>query len=208
MQSRKFNLFSKQLGPADTAALAAGVGQLTRTGLPLPAGLRALADELPGRRLRLELRTMAARLEKGDSLEAVLNSSSSKLPPHFHGLLLAGLKAGRLPEVMDEYVRVEQERRGVARAAPEVHHVPYPPRPLPDAAGQPRDAALGEVPLRLAGDRQAALERVPVVVGELVEALGPRRWSPRMLTKKLERQVWKPRAARVTPGTTSRMVWA
>lgn len=112
METRKSNLpFSLSLGPADMASLAAGVGQLTRTGLPLPAGLRALADESSGRRLKAELRTMAERLEKGDSLEDVLNSAGTRLPPHFHGLLLAGLKAGRLPEVMDEYLRVEQERR-------------------------------------------------------------------------------------------------
>ena len=99
------------LSPADAVELAAGVAQLTKAGLPLPAGLRALSEELPGRRLRAELRGMAARMERGDALEEVFNSASNSLPPHLHGLLVAGLRTGRLPEVMDEYVQVEQERR-------------------------------------------------------------------------------------------------
>ena len=100
-----------KLSPADTAELAAGVAQLTKAGLPLPAGLRALAEELPGRRLRAELCGMAARMERGDALEEVFHSASKSLPPHLHGLLVAGLRTGRLPEVMDEYVHVEQDRR-------------------------------------------------------------------------------------------------
>jgi type II secretory pathway component PulF len=99
------------LSPADAVELAAGVAQLTKAGLPLPAGLRALSEELPGRRLRAELRGMAARMERGDALEEVFNSASNSLPPHLHGLLVAGLRTGRLPEVMNEYVQVEQERR-------------------------------------------------------------------------------------------------
>ncbi len=100
-----------KLSASDAAELAAGVGELTKAGLPLPAGLRALAEELSGRRLRAELCGMAARMERGDSLEDVLNFSAERLPPHLRGLLIAGLRSGRLPEVMDEYARVEQERR-------------------------------------------------------------------------------------------------
>ena len=57
----------------------------------------------------------------------------------------------------------------------------------------------------LAQDPQSA-----VVVVTVVEALEPvhRRPIPRIETKKLHSTVWKPRAARVTPGTTKRRVRA
>jgi general secretion pathway protein F len=100
-----------KLGPGDAAELAAGVAELSKAGLPLPAGLRALAEELPGRRLRSTLCAMAARMERGESIEAILGSVTESLPLHLHGLLVAGLRTGRLPELMEEYAQVEQERR-------------------------------------------------------------------------------------------------
>ncbi|MCC6125233.1 MAG: type II secretion system F family protein [Pirellulales bacterium] len=99
------------LGPADAAELAAGVAELAKACLPLPAGLRALSDELPGRWPKAALGEMAARLERGEALEAVLNASAKNLPLHLHGLLVAGLRSGRLPEVLEEYLQVEQTRR-------------------------------------------------------------------------------------------------
>lgn len=100
-----------KLRPAETAELAAGVAELSKAGLPLPSGLRALAAELPGRRVRAALAAMAARMERGESLEAIFNSAPAALPLHLRGLLIAGLRSGRLPELMEEYAQVEQERR-------------------------------------------------------------------------------------------------
>jgi type II secretory pathway component PulF len=100
-----------KLTASDVAALAAGVAELTRAGLPLPAGLRALAAELPGWRLPAALREMADCLDRGDSLESVLEFSAVNLPPHFHGLLVAGLRTGRLPELLEEYIQVAEKQR-------------------------------------------------------------------------------------------------
>jgi type II secretory pathway component PulF len=112
MKSIFSDLSSKvALGPGDAVALAAGIAELTKAGLPLPMGLRALADELPGRRVREGLRLTAARLERGDSLAEILNDAANHLPPYLCALLLAGLRSGRLPEAMEEYLQVEQEQR-------------------------------------------------------------------------------------------------
>ncbi len=102
-----------KLSPADVTALAAGVAELTKAGLPLPAGLRALAAELPGRRLRRAIGEMADRLDRGESLETVLQFSAARLPPHFHGLLVAGIRTGRLPEVMEEYIQVAEKQQRI-----------------------------------------------------------------------------------------------
>ena len=62
----------QKLSAEETAELAARVAELTKAGLPLGEGLRALADELPGRRLRRVLRTLADRLDAGmDLAEAI-----------------------------------------------------------------------------------------------------------------------------------------
>ena len=46
----------RKLSPEEATEFAARVAELTKAGLPLGAGLRALADELPGRRLPRVLR--------------------------------------------------------------------------------------------------------------------------------------------------------
>ncbi|MCC6125248.1 MAG: type II secretion system F family protein [Pirellulales bacterium] len=100
-----------KLGAADSTELGAAVAELTKAGLPLPAGLRAMAKELPSWRLRSALYEMAFRLERGESIEAVMASASQSLPPHLYGLLLAGLRSGRLPEVMEEYIQTADSQR-------------------------------------------------------------------------------------------------
>ena len=63
---------SQRLSAEETAELAARVSELTKAGLPLGEGLRALADEVPRRRLRRVLRTLADRLDAGmDLAEAI-----------------------------------------------------------------------------------------------------------------------------------------
>ena len=46
----------RKLSPEEATEFAARVAELTKAGLPLGPGLRALADELPGRRLPRVLR--------------------------------------------------------------------------------------------------------------------------------------------------------
>ena len=45
-----------------------------------------------------------------------MNSASKSLPPHLHGLILAGIRTGRLPEVMEEYIQMEESQRRIAAA--------------------------------------------------------------------------------------------
>jgi type II secretory pathway component PulF len=113
MSSEPSHETNAKLSPGETAELAAGVAELTKAGLPLPDGLRALAQELPGRRLRGALRYIADRLDRGSSVEQALDSATAVLPPYLHGLIVAGIRTGRLPEVMEEYVRMEETRRRI-----------------------------------------------------------------------------------------------
>jgi type II secretory pathway component PulF len=99
-----------QLSAEQAALLAAQVAELSKAGLPLDGGLRALADELPRGRLANVLRDMAGQLSAGTPLDAVLQSQAARLPPHVHGLMLGALRNGRLPEVLDEFAEIERNR--------------------------------------------------------------------------------------------------
>jgi type II secretory pathway component PulF len=84
------------------------VAELTKAGLPLGPGLRALAEELPGQRLPHVLRGLADRFDAGDDLVAALESQGRMLPTHLRGLMLAGMRSGRLAEVLEEYVELSR----------------------------------------------------------------------------------------------------
>jgi type II secretory pathway component PulF len=106
---------SRKLSAEEATELASRVADLTKAGLPLDEGLRALAAELPGRRLPYALNVLAYRLEIGDSLDAAIASIGPSLPPHLRGLMLAGLRSGHLAEALEEYVDMERTQSEMRR---------------------------------------------------------------------------------------------
>lgn len=105
----------QKLSPEEATEFAARVAELTKAGLPLGAGLRALADELPGRRLPRVLHNMANRLDAGDDLMGVLELQGRSLPGHLRGLMLAGVRSGQLAEVLEEYVDLQHGQSELRR---------------------------------------------------------------------------------------------
>jgi type II secretory pathway component PulF len=104
------------LSASESAELAAGLAELTKIGLPLPAGLRALAEEWPSRRLRPVLLRLANKVEQGTSLEEALLGPGTRLPAHLRGVIVAGVRSGRLAEALEKIVvlqrtQVELRRR-------------------------------------------------------------------------------------------------
>jgi general secretion pathway protein F len=106
---------SRKLSAEEATELAARVAELTKAGLPLGAGLRAVADELSSRRLAHVVLTLADRLDAGDDLAAAIDALDSRLPPYLRGLVLAGLRSGRLPEVLEQYVDLEHSQADLRR---------------------------------------------------------------------------------------------
>ena len=94
-----------RLTGAEAAALAGQIAGLAAAGLPLPGGLRAMAQELPAGGLRLVLLDLAARLELGVPVETALEEMGPRLPEHLRGLVRAGVESGRLGEILAQYVR-------------------------------------------------------------------------------------------------------
>ncbi len=105
----------QKLSPEEAAEFAARVAELTKAGLPLGPGLRALADELPGWRLPRVLHGMADRLDAGDDLLAALESQGRSLPLHLRGLILAGVRSGRLADVLEDYVDLQNSQSELRR---------------------------------------------------------------------------------------------
>lgn len=104
-----------KLSAEEATELAARVADLTKAGLPLGAGLRAMADELGGCRLPRVLRGLADRMDTGDDLVGALESWGRSLPVCLRGLILAGVRSGRLAEVLEEYVDLQRSRMELRR---------------------------------------------------------------------------------------------
>ena len=116
----------KRLSDQEVADLTQHIAGITRRGLPLASGLRALADELPGGSLRRLLWEISDQLDAGTSLEDALRAQGHRLPAHLQGLVMAGAGSGRLGEVLEQHVKylnvgAELKRQiGVALAYPTV----------------------------------------------------------------------------------------
>ena len=76
----------------------------------LPAGLRALAEEMPSRGVSRALRRVSQRLESGEPWQAALDAAESDLPDDVRGLISAGIRCQRLPDSLERLV--DLHRRG------------------------------------------------------------------------------------------------
>ena len=92
------------LSGSDAELLAGQMANVTGAGLPLSAGLRALSEEVPSRRVRNWLRAISDRLERGQSLGAVAREAEGAWPRYFLAMLSAGQRTGKLPVLLNECV--------------------------------------------------------------------------------------------------------
>ncbi len=92
------------LSGSDAELLAGQMANVTGAGLPLSAGLRALSEEVPSRRVRRWLRAISDRLERGQSLGAVARDAEGAWPRYFLAMLSAGQRTGKLPVLLNECV--------------------------------------------------------------------------------------------------------
>jgi general secretion pathway protein F len=96
--------------------LSRRLAELARAGLPLAPSLSALAEELPQGRLRRSMKTLSHSLETGVSLGEAIEGQKGQIPAHLRGLVIAGVRTGRLGEVLGQFsnyvnVGVELKRR-------------------------------------------------------------------------------------------------
>jgi type II secretory pathway component PulF len=108
------------LGAEDLAALAGRIAQITKSQMPLTPGLRALSQELPSKSMRRGLEDLCQRLERGETLEIALGRENRAVPGHISGLIVLGVRSGRLGEMMEwflHHVRRQIDLRRRCRAS-------------------------------------------------------------------------------------------
>lgn len=103
------------LSAQESAELAARLAALAQSGLPLEGGLEALAEEVARPRLARVLRNLAARLKRGEKLETAIAAQGSRLPAHLRGLIVAGVRSGRLPIVLDQFAALARRQQDLRR---------------------------------------------------------------------------------------------
>jgi general secretion pathway protein F len=91
------------LSGADAAELSRQIAGLASASLPLAKGLVALGDELPRGRLRRSMNELATALESGVTLDRAVVDHGPRIPGHLRGLVIAGMRSGRLGDVLSRF---------------------------------------------------------------------------------------------------------
>jgi type II secretory pathway component PulF len=99
------------LSATDAEAVLDRAAHIAAAGMPLAAGLRISAAECDSWRLARGLRSIAAELERGRSLDDCLKTATRRLPPHLVGLVEAAQRTGAIAPMLVEWL----ENRRAAR---------------------------------------------------------------------------------------------
>lgn len=91
------------LSADETTRLSEQIASLTAAGLPLAPGLAALGQELPRGRLKRALVDLSSELEAGVPLDKAVENQRTRIPPHLRGLVLGGLRSGRLGDILGRF---------------------------------------------------------------------------------------------------------
>lgn len=96
------------------------IAALVRTGIPLERGLLELSRELPGRPGAVA-RSLASRLQNGETLEQILADDRAGLPKLWRAVVAAGIRSGNLAAALESMTRtgrrVGELRRSLVLAA-------------------------------------------------------------------------------------------
>ena len=106
-----------RLSAREAEQVVVALAEVSRSELPLAAGLRAAAQECTSRRVASALRQIAAQVEQGYALESILKEHGRFLPPHVRGLVVAAARSRRLGVALDELV---EHHRAIREAWSEV----------------------------------------------------------------------------------------
>lgn len=88
------------MNPDDLAQLNNQISAMAQAGLPLDTGLGCLARDMGPGKLRAVTRELADDLHRGVTLPEALARHDKDLPPFYAGLVQAGIRTGRLAEVL------------------------------------------------------------------------------------------------------------
>ena len=104
-----------RLPDSDARALVHHIAGLTRSGLPLQGGLKALREELEGGPLRDVVDELAGQLERGESLDTALGGQAKRFPGYLRGLVTAAVRSGKIGLVLGDFVTFAQNSAAIRR---------------------------------------------------------------------------------------------
>ena len=93
-------IIPRGLTAEDLVTLNEEIAGMARAGLPLDQGLSALAREMKRGRLQKVTAELATDLKNGHTLPESLQRQGSRVPPFYAGLVAAGVRTGRINEVL------------------------------------------------------------------------------------------------------------
>ncbi|PQO46549.1 type II secretion system F family protein [Blastopirellula marina] len=99
------------LSHEESAQLLRSIGELANAGLPLDAGLEALAEEISGSKLQRALRQIAVELRAGGNPLSENDLSLVRLPKYHRCILIAGIQSQRLGDALFELLDEDAWRR-------------------------------------------------------------------------------------------------
>jgi type II secretory pathway component PulF len=88
------------MNPDELIALNEQLAGMARAGLPLDQGLASLASEMSRGRLRRVTEAIVHDLQSGSTLPEAIARREKELPPYYAHLITAGVRTGRLPDVL------------------------------------------------------------------------------------------------------------
>ena len=100
---------------AELVELVEHLASLTRSGLPLPSGLRAAGLEVTSGSLRSTFLALADQVEAGGDLDDALDRVGRRFPADLRSLIAAGSRSDRLAAMLAEYVRAANLRTELRR---------------------------------------------------------------------------------------------
>ena len=89
-----------RIGRAEFLLFNQQLASITRSGLPLERGLRELAADMESASMKKLLTEVASELEAGATIDQVFEKRKHSVPPLYGRILEAGLKSGRLSEML------------------------------------------------------------------------------------------------------------
>lgn len=97
---------SRPLAPAEVVALCRELRDVLAAGVPLHLGLKSGGAVTP--RLERVLERLIERSTQGEDLPTALEAESDVIPPMLRGVVLAGLRTGRVDELLEDLSRATE----------------------------------------------------------------------------------------------------
>ncbi len=92
----------RKLSADEATELAERLSEVLDSNIPLVEGLQAASIEVTNQRVKQSLLKLAEGISRGTPLDKFLLSDALAFPPYLAGLLRAGIRSGRLSEVLSE----------------------------------------------------------------------------------------------------------